>query len=53
MDLRYIATDKNVADIMTKSFGRVKFAALRGMLNLKDLDDFLVDDMPHGMSPAH
>ena len=50
MELKYIATEKNVAEIMTKPFGRIIFLKLREMLNLRDSEDFLVDDRPYGMS---
>lgn len=53
MDLQYIPTDENVADIMTKPFGRVKFIQLRGMLNLRDSELFVEYDMPKDTSSAN
>ena len=41
MDLQFMDTRKNFADIMTKPFGKSKFIELREMLNMNSIDKFL------------
>ena len=38
VEVFYISTDKNPADLFTKNLGRIKFLKFRGMLGLRFYD---------------